>query len=229
MINEVLKSNIELREANKDLADKYEKERAKVYQLNFEMEKKKRTELAKNKTVVKLNKTSNKLMKLRTPDNYSKVLSMKSTGFKINGKGSLNPIAKKIRNMKNNFVNLPKYNRAQSRNNNGNRTINDDINAYSNGFASVMQKRPERLKLLEHNNSHELQLEQLDTKNETKTIISDANSQVSHLFPHVTRRKKDEYAKSIDEYTTKEVGSVKTSKQIGKKSNTLANLNFVFQ
>ena len=40
MINEVLKSNLELREDNQVLNDKYEKERAKVYQLNFEIERK---------------------------------------------------------------------------------------------------------------------------------------------------------------------------------------------
>ena len=53
MINEVLKSNLQLREANKELANKYEKERAKVYHLNFEMERHKRSKARKNISPIK--------------------------------------------------------------------------------------------------------------------------------------------------------------------------------
>ena len=41
MADEVQKINIKLREENKEISDLYEKEKAKVFQLNFEMEHKK--------------------------------------------------------------------------------------------------------------------------------------------------------------------------------------------
>lgn len=46
MADEVQKYNIQLREQNKELSEKYEKERAKVFQLNFELERS-RTEKVK--------------------------------------------------------------------------------------------------------------------------------------------------------------------------------------
>ena len=101
-----------------------------------------------------------------------------------------------------------------------------------------MQKRPERLKLLDHNynhnNSRELRLESLEHKNETKSIISDNNSQISHLFPHVTRRKKDEESIKIDAYNNIETSNINDNKSIKglsqmTKKQANANLNFVFQ
>lgn len=42
MVDEVQKYNLQLREQNEELNKKYEKEKAKVFQLNFELEKRKR-------------------------------------------------------------------------------------------------------------------------------------------------------------------------------------------
>ena len=134
---------------------------------------------------------------------------------------------------KNNFVNLPKYERSASRNSKINNTINGDNTVYSNGFASVMHKRPDRLKLIEHNKSRELKLDGLERNHETKTIISDGGSHPSRLFPHVTRRKRDNGNNmSVDAYNTNTdviEKATKSTKLLNKNSTGKANLNFVFQ
>ena len=99
MINEGLKSNLELREVNKNISDKYEKERAKVYQLNFELERKKRSQVAKPKLVTKIAK-SGKQIKLRTPDNYSKFLNGKQNAFKPRVKKNTGLSSSNLKHMK---------------------------------------------------------------------------------------------------------------------------------
>lgn len=47
MADEVTKINLTLREQNKELSEKYEKERAKVFQLNFELEKRNKPKINK--------------------------------------------------------------------------------------------------------------------------------------------------------------------------------------
>jgi hypothetical protein len=58
MADEVQKYNIKLREENKEIREKYEKERAKVFQLNMELEKR------NNPKVNKINKLSRANLKL---------------------------------------------------------------------------------------------------------------------------------------------------------------------
>lgn len=49
MVDEVQKINISLRQQNDELTQKYEKERAKVFELNFELERKNKIKTIKPK------------------------------------------------------------------------------------------------------------------------------------------------------------------------------------
>lgn len=101
-----------------------------------------------------------------------------------------------------------------------------------------MNKRPQKLKQIDHNLSREIKLEAFD-KPEIRTLISDDASNASRLFPHVTKRKTQEDTMQDSVYNTFEKQSFKylsTSNLNpgGKNKSKLSsgsnqNLNFIFQ
>jgi hypothetical protein len=70
-----------------------------------------------------------------------------------------------------------------------------------------MNKRPKRLKQINHNLTREIAIPSFD-KQEENSIISDGASSVSRLFPHVTKRKTDTINPSMEAYTNQKMNFV---------------------
>lgn len=77
-----IRENIKLTEQNKVLSTKYEKERAKVFQLNYEVERINKQKVKKVSSINKPNmKSKKKLMKLRAPPQLSDIANVRKTNL----------------------------------------------------------------------------------------------------------------------------------------------------